>query len=307
MKITAISCIGTYPTHIDHTIASLYHLVDEVVIINGGYDVDDINKGDNLPLERDTKLLREIDIDHKIRIFSPTWEAAKHAKRGSEEAGRGRNLSLAVQTAYRLGADWVLKTDADILFDHTVTKEMLLRLIENSDNGRIGYRFGMWELYGDYSHYQGLPTWAPEDDQNYPSSNDAPQFYKVSDQDWYVGGGAPVVQAHIIPCQTVNCFHVRSCPPIDCSPYEYFYKRFWYHSIIPSYTEGKRIDFEAMKEIVHRKATDLLSAYVNPGKLNKAGDGDDPRIPPHKPEVIKMGCKKYIASKKVKPEEEVQK
>jgi hypothetical protein len=308
MKITAISCIGTYPTHINYTVASLYHLVDEVVIINGGYDVKDINKGDCIPLERDTKLLKAIDIDNKVRIFTPSWEAAKLAKKGKEEAGRGRNLSLAVQTAYRLKADWVLKTDADILFDHTVTKNMLLELIENSDSGRKGYRFGMWELYGDYEHYQGLPTWAPEDDTRFPSSNDAPQFYKPSDQDWYVGGGAPVVKAHIMPYQKVNCFHVRNCPPIDCNPYEYFYNRFWYHTIIPPYTDGKRIDFEKMEEIVGRKAKDLLSVSVNPGtSSNKVGDGNDPRIPPYSPHVVLMGCKKYIASKKVKPEGKVQK
>ncbi len=298
LKITAFTACGTYPTHIDYTIASIYHLVDQVIVVNGGYDVKDITKGDDIPVDRDTKLLRELDVDDKIKIFKPTWKGLKQVEKGREEAGRGRNLSMAVQAAYKLGADWVLKTDADILFHQNVSRNDLLQLIKDSNEDKLGYRFGMWELQGDYAHYQGLPDWAPDDSQEYPSSNDAPQFYYVFHDDWYHMGGAPVTMASISPYQKINCYHVRYCPPPGCDPYDYFYKRFWYHLVIPEYTRGDKIDFQKKDLEVKKKTLAHLQMCKHIESLNPINNGDDPRIPKETPLVIKLGTKEYIQMKK---------
>ncbi len=298
MKITAFVATGTYPSHIDFTIASLYSLVDEVIVINGGYDVTDITKGDDIPVERDTILLKELDVDNKIKIFKPTWKGLKQVEKGRDEAGRARNLSLGVQLATKLGADWVLKMDADIILHQDVSRVDLLHLINESNNGMYGYRFGMWELKGDYEHYQGLPNWDDNDSQDYPSSNDAPQFYRPFHNDFYYMAGSPVVMALINPYQKIKCYHVRSCPPPNCDRYEYFYKRAWYHSVIPEYTMGNKIDFKQKELEARKQALDNIYVCDHTEKLNPINDGNDPRIPKETPLVIKMGTKEYIQMKK---------
>ncbi len=297
-KITGVTSCGTYETHVDYTIASLYHLVDNVIVINGGYDVKDIESGDNIPTERDTQLLKGMDVDKKITIFKPSWKGLLKMERGRDEAGRARNLSFASQAAYKLGSEWLFKVDSDTMLHHNITREDLEYLIEKSQNGQYGYRFGQYELCGDYEHYHGVPTHAPEDSKDYPSSNDAPLFYKCRKDDWYVGGGAPVTTASVVPYQKLTCYHARSCPPPNCEPYDYFYKRFWYHSVIPQYTEDPNFDISSLEEEIVRKAKGHVEMALHPEKLNKVGDSDDPRIPKEKPLVIEMGTKAYIQMKK---------
>lgn len=306
--IIGISTVGTYWSHIDATIASMYHLCDKIIVANGGYDINNPDRGDNIPVERDKDLIKDVDIYNKVQQIKPTWKGVKNIQKGRSEAGRDRNMSLVVQAAYKLGADIVLKIDADEIIGNNVERADLEYLYKQSSKSgynkvKVGYRFGMWELWGDFYHYQQLPSWASEDNKHYPSSNDAPQFYKPNIDDWYIGG-SPVVKTAIIPYQKLLSYHVRSVPPTDVDPFEYFYRRYWYHYYFPMIAERERGDreFDLTLEDISRKAKE--DAYSS-AKICETKQGlsridpnaIDPRVPKETPLVISLGPKEYIKYK----------
>lgn len=282
MKIVGISTIGTYPNHIAWGVASLYHVCDQFLIINGGFDVEDLNKGCDVPLEREKHQLKDIDIAGKIVQVKSGWDKVNGISLKREEAGRGRNMTQAVQyAAKKMGADVVVKFDSDNIIDpDSISRDMVEKLLTEAPD--IGRRFGQYELEGDFYHFGNMPSWAPEDDQNWPSSNDAPQIYRPAPTDWYVGGGAPVVSAHIIPHQRFISYHVRNVAPHGVDPYEYFYKRFWYHTYAP-WTTGELKDeklktYEDVVKMAKEKAE--RAANIDVSKLNKIGSNNDPKAPP---------------------------
>jgi len=297
--IVGLSHVGTYFSHINYTVSSMYHLCDFIVVINGGYDIYNPCKGDNILLERDAFLLKEIDIDNKVRQFRAAWKGVNNIKKGKSEAGRDRNMSMAVQAAFKLGADWVLKVDSDEILHHNINRKDLENLVSISQNGKYGFRFSMQELWGTYKTYQSLPDWAEGDDHNYPSSNDAPQFYKPCLTDWYIGG-SPVVSSSIKQYQKLFSYHVRSVPPTDVDPFEYFVRRYWYHKYIPRQAQAVRegqefnIDFDVFMEECKKSAEQSVK-IINSGKLLSIDpNAADPRIPKESPLVVEMGCKNYI-------------
>ncbi len=299
MKIGLVTACGSYNTHLAWTLASSYHLIDFAVVINGGLDNNDPFGPDDIPLQKEIDQVKSLDVDKKVKMYKASWSGMPNLIREENEPGRARNLSQSLQIARKLGADWVIKIDADELIHKSVTREYLEDLIDNSNGGKIGFRFGMWELTGDYEHYHGLPGWAPEDDQNEPSSNDAAQFFKPCLDDFYYGGGAPVVNTHIVPHQKLYSYHVRHCPPPGLDPFKYFYDRFFYHLFAPTYLiEGKDIDIDQVRLDAKKKALAHLQMCKHPESLNPINNGDDPRIPKETPLVIQMGTKEYIKMKK---------
>ncbi len=302
-KITLVTSVGTYETHLAWTVASAYNLVDEVIITNGGIYVDDPFGKDDIILQREVNQIKELDIDNKCLMIKASWKGLDISKE-ENEFGRGRNLTQSARIAREQGADWIIKTDADELIDSSVTRERLEHYISISNNGQLGYRFGMWEIHGkDYAHYQSLPSWASEDDQNYPSSNDSIQFFKPNKGDFFYGGGAPVVKSSINPQQDLNCWHVRYCVPPDLEPYKYFYERFLYHLFAPEYLiKGKDTDIDKIKKEAHDKALSHVESMVNnTDKLHKVDPNNkDARVPPRKPLVMELGFVDYIKYMKEK-------
>ena len=258
-RIIGFTSIGFYPTHVDYTVASMW-FCDEIIVINGGMDPDNLSGGDDIPVERDRKLLEELNekVENKIVQIKPTWEGATPIVNGmkllnpkKDEVGRSRGLSHGVQAAIRRGADIVVKIDADEILDgRTINRQKILDLYPDLSIGKspkitsggkiLGFRTGLFEVHGDFQHFNGMPSWAAEDSHNGPSSNDAPQIYLPKKTDFYGGGGAPAVACHIIPKQDFHAFHVRAVVPHGVDPYEYFYKRFLYHTLLPWMTGETR-------------------------------------------------------------------
>lgn len=299
MKIVGISTIGTYPNHIDFGVASCYHFCDEFLVVNGGYDVKDPEVGCDFVLERERDVLKDIDVANKITQVKSGWDKVHGIDDKREEAGRGRNMTQAVQyAAEKMDADIVLKFDSDNIMDPSSLNRAFVSQLFKLNGPGVGYRFGQYELHKTFNHFGKLPDWAAEDNRDFPSSNDAPQMYAPNKDDWYVGGGAPVVSAHIVPHQTFISYHVRNVPPPDVSPYEYFYKRLWYHTYAPWKTgELKNPRLQTYRDVlvyVEEIATAATEGLEDLSDMNEVGSSDDPRAPRSIPEVITIGAKAWI-------------
>ena len=307
-KVIGFTATGTYPSHTDLCVASLYFICDEIIVINGGYDVDNVDLGDTIPIERDKKLLKEMDIDNKITQIKPSWEAATPIHKGmklinpeKDEGGRSRNLTHGVQAAIRRGADLVIKIDADECLDlRTIDREKILALYPNISIGKspkitnqghvLGFRLGMYECHGDFYHFNGMPSWAAEDSNDGPSSNDAPQIYHPYPTDYYGGGGAPAVKSHIIPKQDFHAFHVRSVVPHGVDPFEYFYKRYWYHTYAPWLSGETRPsnlkNLDDIKKHAEKRAKAAVEELKNIDSYHTLGSVDDPKAPKSIPKLM---------------------
>ena len=175
MKIIGVTTCGSYESWTKWSIASIYNSVDEIIVINGGIDIEDPDGPDNIPLQRELKQLKEIDINDKIKQIKPDWKNVKFANKESCEAGRGRNISLAFQYAYKAGADWIYKLDSDQISEN-ITRKELEDLMEAGERlGISGYRFAEYaDFFREYDKAQALPN-------NF--TDDGSLFFKASKQE----------------------------------------------------------------------------------------------------------------------------
>ena len=322
MKLISFLAVGSYATFADYVAASVYSFSDEIIVVNGGYDFNDLSKGDDVLLERDYHLLKEIDIDNKIVQIKPTWEGATPIVDGmklinpkKDEAGRSRNLSMGVQAAIRRGADLVCKLDSDTIVDpRTVNREKIEALYPNISIGKspkitnqgkiLGHRFGQYDLHGDFYHFNGMPSWAAEDSRDGPSSNDAPQLYAPKATDYYGGGGAPAVACHIVPKQDFHSFHVRGVVPHGVDEYEYFFTRFMYHTLGPWLTGETRPEgvnnIDDVRKLAEKKAKAAVEELKNIDSYNTLGSVDDPKAPKSIPDLMKTTPLAWLKKQKEK-------
>lgn len=300
MKITAVTTVGTYYSWAMWGCASIYNSVDNIIVINGGFNPDDIQDGDNIPLQRELKQLKEIDIDAKITQIRPMEETLKKLlKRELDwercEKGRARNITLAFQLAYHTGADWVLKFDSDQVFDESFTREALEDLANNVSN-ISGFRFAEYaDFYRDWGRVQAFPG---------KFTDDGTLFFKAHKDAWAVGGGSPVHYSDQHEIHDMRSFHMRRIAPPDVDEYDYHYKRLWYHIFGPNSVgewreDGKvvRLTEEQIVERAEKAANDLL---CNPGHTKKyfrdCGNFENKlhMFPPNKPPVVAIGPIEYI-------------
>ncbi len=289
MKIIGVSTCGSYESWAKWAIASLYNIVDEIIVINGGIDVNDPDGPDNIPLTREVRQLKEIDVKQKITQIKPSWDKVKFAKKETCEAGRGRNISLAFQYAYAAGADWIYKIDADQLVDN-ITREELNDLSEAGNRlGISGYRFAEYaDFFRVYDKAQALPN-------NF--TDDGSLFFKANKQAWATGQGSPVNYCDQKEIHDLRTFHMRRIHPPDLNEYIYHYKRFYYHLFGPNSimelgenkTLGRKLTHD---EIVKKAKEQTKSLMSSQGHLRDHFKSE--KFPPGKPKVVIMGCKKYI-------------
>lgn len=294
IEIIGITTCGTYPSWTDYTIASFYNHVDKVVVINAGYNINKPEDGAIHRLEREHKLIKQIDINNKIIEITPkTFNETTLCKQEKDEFGRATNITLATYIAHNLlnpynKQRWILKLDSDQIL-HQITREQLESLITQYPN-KNGFRFAQYaDYYRDFEHIsEGLPD---------EFTNDGSLFYISKPNQWYTGQGSPVINTSQHPITSIVTAHMRRINPLDIDPYEYFFKRYWYHTFGPNsimelgYNRetGMMLTNEQIIEMAHKQT---IATLRDKGRLIKDLDYDE-RIPFKPPLVCKLGPLEY--------------
>lgn len=295
IEIIGITTTGTYPSWTDYTIASFYNHVNKIVVINAGYNINKPEDGAIYPLQREHELIKQIDIDHKIIEITPkTFNETNLCKQGKDEFGRATNITLATHAAHNLPNPenkqrWILKLDSDQVL-HQITRTQLESLIQQHPN-KSGFRFAQ---YGDYYHnFEHISEGLPDE-----FTNDGSLFYISKLNQHYVAQGSPIINTPQHPIISIVTSHMRRINPPDVEPYEYHFKRFWYHTLGPNsimehdYNRktGKRLTNEHIIEMAHKEA---ISTMRNKGRLISELPYDE-RIPYEPPLVCRIGPLDYI-------------
>lgn len=305
IEIIGISTCGTYPSWIDYTVASFYNHVDKVVVINCGYDVNNPESGPIHRLEREHKLLEKIDVEDKIVEYTPNKSDFDRlfttvCKYGKDECGRAGNITFATKIATNLPnikkdssntskKRWILKLDSDQIL-YQINRDSLTSLIYNYKNS--GFRFAQCADYNhDFDHITS-------NDLPHEFTNDGAMFYKSLQNQMYGAQGSPGTNVDQKEIYNIKTSHMRRISPPDVELYEYFFKRYWYHTFGPnsinehSYnkTTGKKLTNEEITKIAHDEA--LLTIANSGVQINSIPK--DERIPYTPPLVCKMTPLDYI-------------
>lgn len=300
IEIIGISTCGTYPCWIDYTIASFYNHVNNIVVINAGYNIDHPEKGALVPLEREHRLIQDIDINNKIIEIVPTIQQINDifdttCKQGKDEFGRATNMTLATQIAANLPnpsrkVRYILKLDSDQIL-YQLHKNQLIGLIYLYPSVKA-FRFAQ---YGDYVHdFEHTGESLPNE-----FTNDGALFYQALENQGYCGQGSPgYLRVEQYPIYEIKTSHMRRINPPDVDPYEYHFKRLWYHTYGPNSileheynrSTGKKMTNEQLKEMAHQKAISILQ---HKGKHVRELPKDI-RIPYEPPLVCKITPLEYI-------------
>lgn len=229
-KKIGITTIGTYYSPwFPYTIASIYNHVDEIVVVNGGFDLSSPKRDVfNIPLKKASNDIKHLDVDNKIfELQSPTLEEIRHkaevttqfdANRRKKDEGwwdvRGVNMTLAQESAVELGAKWILKIDSDQVCYAGVGK------IKNIKKGLIFYQN---EFIGDVMHLADPGPNSPY--------NDSVFIYEAKPKGFYHGGGSPAVFADREFTDKIHCAHLRYANPQHLTyeeKYNHFFGRAWW-------------------------------------------------------------------------------
>lgn len=293
IEIIGITTCGTYPAWTDYTIASFYNHVDKVILTNSGYDIYHPDKPLQ-PLERDHNLIKHIDIDNKIIEINPTQEQINTLfkttlRTNKDEIGRSTSMTISTQTAYNLPNPdnkqrWILKLDNDQIL-YPITRSLLETLVIQYPN-KTGFRFAQYaDYYHDFEHIGSLPD---------EFTNDGSLFHKSLPNQGYCGQGSPgYIRVNQHPIYNIQTAHMRRINPPDVNPYEYHFKRLWYHTMAPNSINEKydrHLTNDEVIQIAHKEAVSILrqkGSYIY--DLPK-----DERIPYEPPLVCKMGPIEYI-------------
>jgi hypothetical protein len=256
MRTAAIMCCGSYYSPwTPYTIASVYRIVDFLVITNAGFDLRSPSFHENdIPLREVTRDIERLDVEGKIIEVTDVSRLKRKLPLMSQRVAnelrinqwydlRGRNMTLASEVAYDEGAKMVLRIDTD-----QVCYRDALNLRGRPD-ALILYQY---EFQGDIYHLADPGPSSPFNDSTY--------YYPISKDDWYVGGLAPVIRENRKECHDMHCAHLRGANPIDLSEekkYRHFRDRFLFHLWTNEYAEFtdelfKRADREA-KEALKRR------------------------------------------------------
>jgi len=292
LKIIAVSTCGSYESWTQHAIASIYNSVDKIVVINGGIDISGKEAGDDIPLQRDLKQLKEIDIDNKITQIRPHWYLVKRVDKKTCEAGRARNISFAFQAAHAYGTKggetcWIYKMDSDQICDESFTRKALEDLANSGEHD--GYRFAEYaDFFRSYNRCQALPD-------NF--TDDGSLFFKSHADAWAIGQGSPVHYREQHEIHSMRTFHMRRICPPDLNPWDYYYKRFYYHTWgpnsigeLPINKDGRILINDEIKDIATKQADSVMESQ---GHTIDHFNNDE-RFPPRKPLVVSMGPLEYI-------------
>jgi len=132
---------------------------------------------------------------------------------------RGVGLTLALEKAVERGADWIIKWDSD-----QVAFKSAIQYKGDLEEGRVGS-----VIFKQYEFAPDIYTLAiPQPDSFY---NDSVYSFRAHPEDFFGGGGAPVIRSHRVPCDRYCCAHLRGANPLALplsEKYGHFYGRCWF-------------------------------------------------------------------------------
>jgi hypothetical protein len=215
-KIVAWTITGSYPVpFFPFSLASYYNVVDEIVVLNAGWNFPDMTE-DNVPLPEVTETIKRLDVNGKVHeIHDMDW--GKLA--GIDEGGfkptklntgiRALAATLANDYAGGLGADWVLWTASDQVYYENAKQ---IRALTENPNGIDGFQF--------YEHkaFWGSQWYMCKDATDPYSNSDGAKLYMFKgdhgQRQWFRGEGGIMSYRQQYPCDSVLTAHMRECWPM---------------------------------------------------------------------------------------------
>lgn len=305
IKIILTSHCGTYDSWLQWTVASVYNVVDHVVVVNSGYIPENPEKGNCNILEREKNQIKEIDVDNKILQIKANNEKLKNTglyTDGKDELARSGNMTLAYQYALQLAKDkeydlskvWILKLDSDQIADETFTRNNLVELAKSGK--AVGYRFGQYsDFFRTYDKVQSLCHWCAGEEGN--MTNDGALFFKAHSKARAGGQGSPEIGEEY-PHSYMKTFHMRRISPPDVNERDYHFKRVWYHTWGPNQINECGFNREHGRSMTNNEIWEEAEKLTE-GIMSSEGHSieyfnNDPRFPSYIPAVIKTTPIKYI-------------
>lgn len=289
IEIIGIVTCGTYPSWIDYTIASFYNHVDKIVVVNGGYDIAHPERGAIFPLEREHKLIKEIDINNKIIEINPTQEMLDNVYKIGNESDCAAHVTLATQTAHNLPNHtdkkrYILKLDSDQIMTQIIRKQMTHTIKTQLHFSKIGIiALQRSDNYHDLEHVG----------HDIVLGNGALLYESLPNQS-YDRKGMPIFRNKLIFNNMFETAHMKRISPKDIEPLVYHYKRAWcriYEENLATYIKtGKKFTNEEIKEIAYRDAVTFLEYK---GRHMRSLPYDD-RMLYHPPVIFKTNPLNYI-------------
>jgi hypothetical protein len=272
MKLVGITTAGTYYSPwFPYTLASIYRICDNIVVVNGGYDLKNPNNDRyNIPLNKVHQDIQELDVNGKIVEVRDTTNDGCHRKHNlktqveSERDHdsdfydvRGFNLTVANVRAMDIGAEWVLKIDTDQALYNDATE-----IRNNIDS---------WNLY-QYEFITNL-KWFSHPNGEY-CYNDSVFTYRPDRNDTYRGGGAPaIIHDDRKNTDRFHSAHLRQSNPEDLpfmEKFEHFKGRTAFSLFTNKYGSWSNELFEEAGQVASVRMSDgfpMTPAYASPPEV----------------------------------------
>lgn len=268
-KLVGILACGTfYCPWTPFCIASIYNVVDELIIVNGGYDMNSPSIDEhNVPLEQVSRDIEKLDVDSKIvevknySIDDLTHKFVVTTQRRADSEGleewfdvRGLNITLANEIAVKRGATDILKIDSDQVCYADVTARNLDIVIGGKHPFKLrqesnGCIFHQTEFVGDCGEGLQNHLYLPKPSSAY---NDSVFMYHASLSDYYLGGGGPMIGPRE-NTDKYHCAHLRHANPAWLSreeKLEHFYGRFWFRYLTNDGLWGAELEAAARRSAI---------------------------------------------------------
>lgn len=283
------TCGGFKAWWLAHGVASVYNLIDEMIVAIGGPGVNQ---------EYLKPMLKEVDPNGKVRFIYPTWQEAPDYINPGRDDVRSLNKTVAVQEAHKRGADWIIAFDCDMVYYETLGP--VVRELINKDGN--SYRFTMITLSPDLYHTDFLMPW----DSNMAMADSQYSYLTLfrSYANLYYGGCAHIgtdrAGAHF-PQTTdrrVTLAHLWAVTPNPYDRAAYIFEKFYWSQYVhqqtrlPNGKTGLNLDHVLSHQELCDMAMDRLRARLDadaqspPNGRIPLGSLEDCRVPKAPPLVL---------------------
>lgn len=232
----------------------------------------------NKKVERESKVIKEIDVNGKITEVRGDWGLVKYAKPETETVA-ARNMSIGIQVAYYRRPDAVLEIKCDQVFYPTAKRLPFLDLNQHS-----GYQF--WEFTNQVYNLFQVPK-----ELKHQGCDDGARLFRPSETDYYMGQGQPMLSAEQFCVDFIQTGHMRLIYPDKYTKEEklqFAYERAWAHLMCQNsinehpinQQEGRKLTSEEIEKMARDSARGVVESKGIPLHLV-----DDPRSPKHPPSI----------------------